>query len=119
MDKALDYAQKWFSVSGKYDKGKALNRVAGLQDKLGQKTQAIETRKKAVAILKKALDPVPVGGMGPAIAVDLFDALCGIPTATLDEKRAAALIVRDHKVSPDYLKARIPKGMMDSLPKKE
>ena len=119
LDKALSAAKKWFPVSGKYDKGKALNRVAGLQDKLGNKQDAIQTRLQAVAILRKALDPVPVGVFGPSMAVDLFDALSGIPTATREEKMAAALIVRDHHVSPKHLKERISTEIMDSLPPKE
>jgi len=41
--------------------GKALNGVANLYDQVEQKNMAVATRQQAVAILRKALDPVPVG----------------------------------------------------------
>ncbi|MDA1016156.1 MAG: M14 family zinc carboxypeptidase [Planctomycetota bacterium] len=111
FDKALIHARFWFNYAGRYDRGEALNAVANLLDKAGQPEQAIETRKQAVQILRKELDPVPVGVFGPLMAADLLDALNGIPTATVAEKKAAANIALNHKVKPPSVLRRIQVGL--------
>ncbi len=111
FDTALTHARLWFKHANKYDRGKALNRVANLLDKLGQTEKAIGTRKQAVAILRKELDPVPVGIFGPLMAADLLDSLNGIPTATVTEKKAAANIALNHKVKPPSILRRIREGL--------
>lgn len=111
FQKALSYARLWFRHAGRYDRGKALNGVASLHDKLANHDKAIETRKQAVTILRAELDPVPVGIFGPLMAADLLDALNGIPTATIAEKQAAANIALNHNVKPPSVLLRIREGL--------
>ena len=65
FNQALPHALAWSTSAGKYDRGSALNHVAGLYDKVGRPEQAIAARQAAVAVLRKELDPVPVGVFGP------------------------------------------------------
>lgn len=111
FQKALSHARLWFRHAGRYDRGKALNGVANLLDKLGNHDEAIEAREQAVTILRAELDPVPVGIFGPLMAADLLDALNGIPTATITEKQAAADIALNHKVKPPSALLRIQEGL--------
>lgn len=106
-ERALSYARRQLPVASKYDKGKTLNRIATIYDGLQQPQKAIASRKEAAEVLRQELDPVPVGIFGALMAGDLFDALNGIPTATIKEKTAAANIVLDHKVAPASLKKRV------------
>lgn len=109
--KALSHARLWFQHAGRYERGKALNVVADLHGKLGRNDEAITTREQAVSILRAELDPVPVGVFGPLMAADLLDALNGIPTATVAEKKAAANIALNHKVKPPSVLRRIRDGL--------
>lgn len=111
FQKALSHARLWFDRAGRYDRGKALNGVANLHEKLGNQDKAIETRKQAVTILRAELDPVPVGIFGPLMAADLLDALNGIPTATIAEKQAAANIALNHNVKPPSVLRRVREGL--------
>jgi hypothetical protein len=45
----------------------------------------------------------------------LFDALQRIPTATVEERRAAADMVLNHKAAPAELKARVQAAMKDPV----
>jgi len=110
-ERALSYARRQLPVASKYDKGKTLNRVAAIYDRLQQPERAIATRREAVEVLRQELDPVPVGIFGALMAGDLFDALNGIPTATLKDKTAAANIVLNHKVAPVSLKKRVREAL--------
>lgn len=111
FEQALAHAKLWFDHAGRYERGEALNGVANVFDKLGESDKAIATRKDAVAILRKELDPVPVGIFGPLMAADLLDALNGIPTATVAQKKAAAGIALNHNVKPPAILRRIHEGL--------
>jgi len=111
---ALEYSLKRLAAASKYDRGRALIEVAAIHDKLGRKEKAIATRKEAVAYLRMQLDPVPVGYMGPSMAFDLLEALNGIPTATMEEKKAAAAIALNHKICPRWLKKKIKDALRDA-----
>ena len=111
IDTALTHARSWFTHAGRYDRGEALNVVANLLDQAGHPIEAISIRKQAVEILRKELDPVPVGVFGPLMAADLLDALNGIPTATVSEKKAAANIALNHNVKPPSILRRIQAGL--------
>jgi tetratricopeptide (TPR) repeat protein len=93
FEKAILYARQQFAVAERHGKGKVLNAIAAIYDKAQQNDKAVETRKEAVALLRKELNPVPDGIQGPVMAADLLDALNGIPTATADEKTEAANVV--------------------------
>ena len=49
----------------------------------------------------------------PLMAGDLFEALQGIPTATLEEKRQCAALVLNHPVSPAALREKVRKALAD------
>ncbi|QDU92716.1 M14 family zinc carboxypeptidase [Lignipirellula cremea] len=112
--KALMHAQGWFERASRYYRGSALLSVASAYDGLQQKDEALAARRQAVAILRKELDPVPVGVFGPLMGADLLEALDGIPTATDAEKQAAADIVLNHKLQLESplrrVKAILPKA---------
>ena len=50
---------------------------------------------------------------------DLFEALCGIPTSTLEEKRAAAAMVLSHEIAPPALKEKVRKTLLELEKKKD
>ncbi|MFT5466400.1 MAG: tetratricopeptide (TPR) repeat protein [Verrucomicrobiales bacterium] len=111
--RALEFTLQQLLAAGKYQRGETLNRIAGYYDKLGQPENALEARRQAVAHLRGQLDPVPVGIFGPLMARDLFEALQQIPDATVDEKRAAAEMVLNHKVTPKSIREAIQAALAD------
>ncbi len=112
-ERALRYAQKQLPVAPRYETGKTLNRIAAIYDQLHQKDLAVASRKDAVRVLRQRLDPVPPGIFGAMMAGDLFEALQGIPTATLEEKRQCAALVLNHPVSPAALREKVRKALAD------
>ena len=91
-----------------------MNRIAALHDRLSQPAEALAMRKAAVVHLREQLDPVPVGIFGATMARDLFEALQGIPDATLEEKHQAAQMVFDHGVASSKMKDEI-RAALDAL----
>jgi hypothetical protein len=113
-DKALGFVQKQREVAPGYEKGKLLNRMATLQDRLKRPEDAVASRKEAVKILRARLGPVPERSIfGALMTVDLFEALVGIPTATLEEKRAAAALVLDHDVVSAAMKKKVRQALAE------
>jgi len=113
FSRAIFYSDKHFLFAANHEKGKSLNRVASLYDALGQQDASLAKRKEAVALLRKQLNPVPVSGAGAMMAKELFDALCALPEATADEKRAAGQIVIDHKVTPAATREQVQKALTE------
>ncbi|MCE9533604.1 MAG: hypothetical protein K8T89_21135, partial [Planctomycetes bacterium] len=111
--RALRNIELLYPIALSYEKGKTLNRMAALYDLLKQPEMALASRKEAVALLRKQLDPMPVGVSGPLMANDLFEALQGIPSATLQEKKEAAEMVLNHKVTPVALKEKVRKALAE------
>ncbi len=116
--KALGYARKQVAVALSRDQGRLLNRVAALHDLLKQPGEAVAARKEAVKLLRAQLGPTPARSIFAAqMTGDLFEALNGIPTTTLEEKKAAAALVLDHPVAPTALKEKVRKALADLEPK--
>ncbi len=110
--KSLGYTRKQFDVAAGFEKGKLLNRMATFHDLLQRPEDAVACRMEAVKILRGRLGPVPERSIfGANMTVDLFDALLGIPNATLDEKRAAAAMVLNHEIVSAASKDRVRKTM--------
>jgi len=105
--RALHFAEQQFVVAAKHDKGKVLNRIAGIYDRLGQPEKGIEARQKAVELLRPQLDPAPVSIFGARMLVDHFEALAGIPTTPPDELREAGERVLEHRVMPAAWKDQV------------
>ncbi|OGV49625.1 MAG: hypothetical protein A2X49_04675 [Lentisphaerae bacterium GWF2_52_8] len=113
-DKALEYVKKQLPVAARYYKGRVLNKTADIYDLMQQKDKAIEIRKESVEYLRKQLFPViETGIFAPMMANDLFDALNGIPGATLEEKKEAANLALNHKVCPAWVKEKINKALSE------
>ena len=113
-DKSLNYTRKQFEVAAVHEKGKLLNRMATLQDLLKRPDDAVASRKEAVKILRARLGPVPERSIfGANMTVDLFEALLGIPTATLEEKKAAAAMVFNHDIASAAMKDRVRKALTE------
>jgi hypothetical protein len=107
-EKAIDLAKRQLKVAASYDQGKLWLRVAALLESSGKPAEGVAARRTAVDVLHKQLSPQPPrSGMGGAMTVDLFDALCGLSSATLDEKRAAARLVFEHDVVSETTKERV------------
>ena len=99
FQQALKHSENRLTVAAPAELGRVLLRIAKLHEQLAQPEKALAARQAAIDLLRRQLDPVPVGGHGAAMALDLFQALQGLPTATLAEQRAAAEMVFAHKVS--------------------
>lgn len=96
LDLALLHVRGQHAAAAWNEKGATLNRIAAVLDRMGRPRDAVECRVRAVDLLRKQLNPVPVGVFGPMMAADLYEALCGIPAATDAEKKAAADMVLTH-----------------------
>jgi len=106
--KALDLSKKALESCPPRQKTTALLQTARLLDKTGHKNEAISIRQDVVAILRPELLPSPKGrGIFQGIkAGELFDALNGIPNATLAEKREAAHVIINYPTLPSGLKQK-------------
>ena len=112
--RAIDHARQQLVVAATYEKGRILNRIASLYDLLDQPNEAIAARKEAVELLRTRLGSVPERSIfGAMMTIDLFEALCGIPAATLEEKRAAAALVLGHDVVAVALKEKVRKTLAE------
>lgn len=113
-DKSLRYTRRQLEVAAVHEKGKLLNRMALLQELLKRPEEAVASRKEAIKILRARLGSVPERSIfGALMTVDLFEALAGIPTATLEEKKAAAALVLSHDVVPAAMKAKVRQAMAE------
>ncbi len=119
-EKSLGHAKQQFTVVARHEKGRQLNRIATLHELLKRPEDAVASRKEAVKILSAQLSPVPPRSIfGAMMTNDLFEALCGIPTATLEEKKAAAAMVFNHEIAPTALKDKVRKALVDLEKKRD
>ena len=119
FEKALSHTKKQLGVAATYESGKLLNRMATYQDQLKRPADALATRQEAVKSLRSHLTPMPPRSIfGANMTIDLFEAVMGIPTSTLEEKKAAAKMALDHEVVSIATKERIRKALAE-LEKKE
>lgn len=113
-EKSLGHARNQLAFVARHEQGKQLNRIATLQELLGRPEAAVASRKEAVKILSAQLNPAPPRSIfGAMMTNDLFEAICGIPTSTVEEKRAAAAMVLKHEVAPAALKDKVRKVLLD------
>ncbi len=113
-EKSLGHARKQLAFVATYEKGKMLNRIAGFHDQLKMPDDAVKARQEAVAFLRERAGKLKErSAFGAAMSVDLFDALVGIPTATLEEKKAAAQAALDHEIVAAAIKDRIRKKLAE------
>lgn len=113
-EKAFGYARQQLAFVAKHEKGRQLNRLATLQELLGRPEDALASHEEAVKILSAQLSPVPPRSIfGALMTNDLFEALCGIPTSTLEEKKAAAAMVFNHEIAPAALKEKVRKALVE------
>jgi len=113
-DKAIELKRRQSEVAASYETGKVLLQLAQLHDDASRPAEAIKVRQEAVAILRERLSPKPQRSIfGAMMTLDLFDALCGIPTATLAEKQAAAKLALEHEVVAEMYKARVRKKLAE------
>jgi hypothetical protein len=109
LDRALAHARAQLTAVKPHEKGRILNRLAALHDRLQQPELALQCRLEAVALLRRQLNPVPPGVFGPLMGADLFEALSGISGSTEKEKKAAADIVLKHALRfPDLVQRVSP-----------
>jgi tetratricopeptide (TPR) repeat protein len=114
FEKSIGHARRQLAFEPRHEQGRVLNRIATLHDLLDRPGDAVASRKEAVRILSAQLTPVPPRSIfGAMMTSDLFEALCGIPTATLEEKKAAAALVLAHEIAPPALKDKVRKKLMD------
>ena len=112
--RAIELAQRRKSVAASYETGKVLNHIAALYDLDGKPAEAIAAREEAVKLLRERLSPKPPRSIfGAMMTLDLFDAVCGIPTSTLAEKQAAAQLTLDHEIVAPMYKDRVRKQLAD------
>jgi tetratricopeptide (TPR) repeat protein len=107
--RALDYANLQRTNAPGRDLATVLNSIASLQESMGHRTQAIETRQEAVRFLRA--QPPGRSIFSAVMAGELCIALHGIPTATPEEKREAFDAFMNHPVSPDWLKERVQEAL--------
>jgi len=111
---AITLARKQIAAAASYEQGKVLNRIAGWHDLQKQSDQAISVRQEAVALLRKQLQPAPQRSVfGAMMVTELFDAVCALPTSTLEEKRAAGEQVLNHDVVAIGVKERVKKSLAE------
>lgn len=99
VDAAIESARRQLAVAAPHEQGTVLNRIAGWYDQSGRPESAVAARREAVDLLRPRLLPKPQRSIfGATMVLDLFDALCGIPTTTVDELREVAQMVEHHDV---------------------
>lgn len=114
---AIKYSRELVPVAPYFEKGKYLLKMASLHESLKEPAKAAEVRKETVSLLKDLIGPVPKRNIFSAMmTVDHFDAVMGIPTSTLEEKRAAAALVLNHEVTAKMYKDRIRNEMEKADP---
>ncbi len=112
--RAIHFARRQQSVAALHETGKVINHVAALHDLAGQTEQAIAAREEAVKLLRERLGPTPKRNIFAAMmTLDLFDAVCGIPSSTLADKQSAAQLVLDHEVVAESYKALVRKQLSE------
>ncbi len=115
---SIKLAQQQLTCALPHDRGRVLNRIASDYERLNQPEQAIAARQQAVQLLRQQLSPKPQRSIfGALMTVDLFEALCGIPTSTLEEKQTAAQLVFEHEIVSEALKQKV-RATLTSLPQK-
>ncbi len=111
---AIALKRRQLEAAASHESGRVLIQLADLHDQAQQPDEALKTRQAAVALLRERLGPAPKRNVFAAMmTVDLFDALCGIPVATLEEKRAAAQMVFDHEIVAAAYKDRVRKQLAE------
>ncbi|WP_425614387.1 hypothetical protein NA78x_004254 [Anatilimnocola sp. NA78] len=111
---AIKLAREQFVVAAPYEQGKLLNRIAGWHDAQQQTSEAIAVRHEAAALLRKQLQPAPQRSVfGAMMVTELFDAVCGLPTSTPEEKTAAGEQVLQHDVVAVAVKERVKKALAE------
>jgi hypothetical protein len=113
FEQSLRFTRKQLAIALQRDKGRLLNRIAALHELLKRPAEAVASRREAIKVLRPQLDPVPQSIFGALLAGELFDALLGVPTTTLEEKKKAARMVIDHKMAPAALKEKVRKALAD------
>jgi len=112
--KSLDHSKQQLAFVAKHEYGRQLNRIATIQELHGKPDDAVASRKEAVKILSAQLRPTPPRSIfGAMMANDLFEAVCGIPTSTVEEKKAAAAMVLNHEIAPAALKEKVRKALAE------
>lgn len=110
--RAIELARKQQPVAALHETGKVLNHIAALYDLAGEPKQAIAAREECVKMLRERLGPTPKRNIFAAMmTLDLFDAVCGIPSSTLADKQAAAKLVLDHEIVAEQYKSRVRKQL--------
>jgi hypothetical protein len=105
---AIKLAKQQLAVAAAWQKGRILLRTATLYELSQQPEPAVAAREEAVRLLRQQLAPKPQrSAFGAAIVVDLFEAVSGLPAATLEEKRTAAQQVLDHEIVAMAVKEQV------------
>lgn len=110
-EKALEFATKGLDNALTKDKSAALTRVIAVLETLGKKDEAIARRQELVALIRPQIVPVATGRsiMLGVMAGEMFDALNGIPSATMEEKMEAAKAILNYPTLP----AKVRKDVED------
>lgn len=112
--RAIELALRRVPVVASHETGKALNYVAALYDLDGKSQEAVQKRQEAVALLRERLGPAPKRNIFAAMmTLDLFDAVCAIPTSTLAEKQAAGKLALEHEIVAPMYKERVRKQLAE------
>jgi tetratricopeptide (TPR) repeat protein len=116
---AIESTKRQIGVAAGYDQGRLWLRIATLLDESGKQIEANTARTTAIEVLRKQLQPKPPrSGFGGAMTVDLFEAVSRLPSATQEEKRAAARLVLEHDVVPGATKDRVRRSLEALEPEK-
>lgn len=108
-EKALAFANKGLENALPKDKSAALTRAIVVLETLGKKDEAIARRQELVALIRPQIVPVATGRsiMLGTMAGEMFDALIGIPTATMEEKREAAHAILNYPTLPAAVRKNV------------
>lgn len=109
QEKALEFANKGLENALTKDKSAALTRVIAALETLGKKEEAIARRKELVALVRPQIVPVATGRsiMLGTMAGEMFDALNGIPTATMEEKLETANAILKYPTLPAQVRKNV------------
>ncbi|QDU28619.1 Zinc carboxypeptidase [Anatilimnocola aggregata] len=112
--RSIELARQQLPVAAGYEKGKVLNRIASLHEFAKEPNKAIAARTEAVELLRKQLSPAPQRSVFGAMMVsEQFTAICGIPTATLAEKRTAGEMVLNHDIVSAEVKSKVKQALAE------
>ncbi len=114
IDAAIEFARRQTTFAAIHEQGTILNRIAGWYDESQRPEEAVAARREVVSVLRPRLAPRPQRSIfGATMALDYFEALCRLPSATREERTAAAEMILEHDVVTPGRKEEVRRRLVE------